>query len=228
LSHQRKAQQGTVDDNMSQIRRNMPDDAEMVWVPEGEFLMGDDKRRVHVDDYWIYKYPVTVAQYMAFCDATGHERPNKPEWGWRHDHPVVNVSWHDASAYCDWAGVSLPTETEWEKAARGTDGRQFPWGNEWDADKCQCSHKEYGDAKSTAPVTDYPEGISSCGAWHMAGSAWEWCDDRLAGGIESRVVRGGAWYYLHPDDFRCAYRNKLPPVHRYYDLGFRGVFRPGS
>jgi formylglycine-generating enzyme required for sulfatase activity len=213
---------------VSEIRINERDGAEMVWVPEGEFLMGDDKRRVHLDGYWIYKYPVTVTQYMAFCDATGHERPSKPRWGWRHDHPVVNVSWPDAAAYCAWAGVSLPTEMEWEKAARGTDGRKYPWGNEWDANKCWCSRKEYGDPKSTAPVTDYSEGISPCGAWHMAGNVWEWCENQHPRGGDSRVVRGGAWLIQEGDYFRCANRIWYLPDKWLYYLGFRCASRPGS
>jgi len=121
--------------------------AEMVYVPAGEFLMGskegegdDDERpqhTVYLDAYWIYKTEVTVAQYRKFCQATGRQMPEEPSvQAWTDDHPIVNVSWDDAVAYGKWAGAALPTEAQWEKAARGTDGRQYPWGNDWDAQKC--------------------------------------------------------------------------------------------
>ncbi len=119
----------------------------MVRIPAGTFLMGskagegsDDEHPQHTVDltgYWIYRTDVTVAQYRKFCTATGREMPDAPDWGWQDDHPVVNVDWDDANAYADWAGAALPTEAQWEKAARGTDGRIYPWGNDWDATKCQ-------------------------------------------------------------------------------------------
>ena len=127
-------------------RINPKDGAVMVYVPAGEFVMGDDqmprsspRRTVTLDAFWIYKNDVTVAQYRKFCQATGRQMPQTPTWGWKDDHPVVNVTWDDAKAYCDWAGAALPTEAQWEKAARGTDGRMYPWGNEWDAGKLWCS-----------------------------------------------------------------------------------------
>jgi sulfatase modifying factor 1 len=234
-----------------QSQRNSIDGAEMIWVPQGYFLMGSDgyggpenpQRRVHLDSYCIYKYPVTVAQYARFCQETGHAMPEKPGWGWRADHPVVNVSWEDATNYCNWAHVCLPSEAEWEKAARGDDGRQFPWGDEWDMERCRCSREVWGDAPKTAPVTSYPGDVSPYEIRHMAGNVYEWCQDcygedyydnapdRNPAGPdegERRVVRGGCWGRLLKVSFRCAGRRWCRPIAWYDYLGFRCVFRPGS
>src|SRR5262245_57374376 len=144
------------------VRTNPVDGAEMVLIPPGDFLMGSDPEeldriwktfhwrqeelqftkgeqpahRVRVDGFWMYRRPVTVAQYRKFCDTTGSSMPAPPEWGWTDTHPVVNVSWEDATAYCSWAGGRLPREAEWEYAARGGQtglaGRPrtvFVWGD---------------------------------------------------------------------------------------------------
>src|SRR5579871_2980372 len=131
---------------MSSVRINPVDEAEMVFIAAGEFLMGSEdgeasekpQRAVYLDAYWIYKTPVTMAQYRAFwafCKATGRQLLVDPSWG-PDDHPIVEECWPDARAYCEWAGGSLPTEAQWEKAARGTDGREYPWGNAWDENRC--------------------------------------------------------------------------------------------
>jgi len=199
---------------------------EMVYVPSGEFILGtsdaqveswlrqdpeakrewyDTERpqcRVRLAGYWVARTPVTNAQYRLFAQATGHEAPRRGEdgglaWG-PDDFPVVNVSWDDASAYCEWAGGRLPTELEWEKAARGTDGRTFPWGEEWDTTRCYSLEavtgkrysstaewflgqvlwqKDHGPIPDLTAVGSYPSGASPYGCLDMAGSLWEWCAD---------------------------------------------------
>ena len=115
---------------------NAKDGAKMVWIPAGEFIMGSDEyaaekpaHKVYLDGFWMDKNDVTVAQYRQFCEATGRQMPKAPSWGWIDDHPVVNVTWDDAKAYADWAGMALPTEAEWEKAARGGEYHRYVWGD---------------------------------------------------------------------------------------------------
>jgi formylglycine-generating enzyme required for sulfatase activity len=209
----------------------------MVLIPAGEFIMGKggEQHRVYLDAYWIDQYPVTVARYRLFCQATGRQEPPPPRWGWKEDHPIVNVSWHDAVAYCDWAGVRLPTEAEWEKAARGTDGRKYPWGNEWDGSKCANSVGS-NNLHSAVPVGSYPQGASPFGVHDMAGNVWEWCsslcepypykadDGREGRGKDvagGRVLRGGSWFNYHVSLFRCADRDGLAPVNWNFFGGFR-------
>ena len=231
------------DARLGEVWINPKDGAEMVYVPAGEFLMGspegtgnDDEhpqRRVYLDGFWIDKTEVTVAQYRRFCQATGRQMPDAPPWGWQDDHPVVNVTWNDAAAYAAWAGERLPTEAEWEKAARGTDGRQYPWGNGWDAGKCA------NNSSTTKAVGSYPSGASPYGALDMAGNVMEWCADwydvSYYGTAPSRnpvgplsgnwmVLRGGSWPYDHASDFRCAARRYFTgPDCRTGDCGFRCV-----
>src|SRR3972149_1956753 len=110
---------------------NVKDDSEMVLVPSGDSIMGEERKVVHVDEFYIDRFPITNSQYKKFVDATGDKEPffwnnerfNKPL------QPVVGVSWNDAVAYARWAGKRLPREIEWEKAARGGDGREYPWGH---------------------------------------------------------------------------------------------------
>jgi len=201
------------------------------------------QHEIFVEEFEIGKYPVTNFEYRAFVQDTGHEPPRHwegdqypEELG---DHPVVYVTWHDAVAYCEWLSEKtgqpyrLPTEAEWEKAARGTDGRQFPWGDEWDASKCNTRE---GGPGTTTPVGQYsPHGDSPYGVTDMAGNVWEWCsslfqdypydlddgrEDLEAGGV--RVLRGGSW--LHSQDFaRCVERlRNYPDLSNHY-LGFRLV-----
>jgi formylglycine-generating enzyme required for sulfatase activity len=214
----------------------------LVFVPAGPFLMGADDRTnnpcrtVTLDGFWIYRTPVTVAQYRKFCKATRRRMPRRPAWGCE-DHPIVNVSWADAQAYCEWAGAALPTDAQWEKAARGTDGRRYPWGNEWDPGKLWCS----AGAKrtSTAPVGSFPAGVSPYGCLDMAGNVSEWCADlydteEYAKGEtrsearpsfgESHVLRGGSWSESCGAFFRCADRLSFDPIRWRFDCGFRAVW----
>lgn len=206
-----------------QIRINQKDGAVMVRVPSGLFIMGNDngyedndkpEHKVYLNGYWIYKYPVTVKQFHTFCKSTGRIMPKKPKWGWKDNHPIVNVSWDDANAYANWAGVKLPTEAQWEKAARGNNGLLYPWGNDWNPNKCQCSKRVNGDARSTTAIGSYITGASPYGCLDMIGNVYQWCTDwydpnyyrhspninpqgpsKSPLSLQLHVIRGSSWYY---------------------------------
>jgi formylglycine-generating enzyme required for sulfatase activity len=201
--------------------RNNKDDAEMVYIPAGEFMMGSTQseidallatqsaesqirealksegpqHRVPLDGYYIYKFPVTVAQYLRFCAATGHTIPAAPDFNptWtKENQPIVNVSHDDAVAYCVWASgdkpgsVRLPTEAEWEKAASWDAGnnqkRKYPWGDTFEESRLRCSPQRLQRPVSpsdvgTTPVGSYLSGTSYYGVFDMAGNVWQWCSD---------------------------------------------------
>ncbi len=205
-------------------------------IPAGEFLMGSDKQKdpqayddelpqftFTLEEYAIGKYPVTVAEYALFMQATHREAPeNWDNQKQRPEHPVVNVSWEDVQAYAQWLSevtgqpYRLPSEAEWEKAARGPDGWIYPWGNEWGASKANTREKGPG---TTTPVGSYPQGASPYGVMDMAGNVWEWTstiyvekypykNDRQHEDLNStntRVLRGGSWY-VDSRDARAADR----------------------
>ncbi|MCL4267369.1 MAG: SUMF1/EgtB/PvdO family nonheme iron enzyme [Anaerolineae bacterium] len=223
---------------------------EFVWIPAGEFLYGDDKKPRQLPEYWISKTPVTQAVYQRFIAANpkrdvpfrGEDWAKPYNWDAKKrtypadktDHPVVLVSWYDAIAFCEWAGLQLPTEEQWEKAARGTDGRTCPWGNNEPTDKLCNFNKNVG---GTTPVGQYsPQSDSPDGCVDMSGNVWEWClnkyekpeDTGIDQSNASRVLRGGSWRG-GAGFVRAAVRHLNLPVYRHFNLGFRVVVvRPPS
>jgi formylglycine-generating enzyme required for sulfatase activity len=198
----------------------------MVWVPPGPFIYGQGQGTQVVQmeqGLFVARTPVTNAEYAHFLAATGHKPPE--HWKGKappdelRDHPVVYVSWHDAVAYTEWAGVRLPTEQEWEKAARGVDGRTYPWGDEFDPARCNTDESKIG---TTTPVGRYsPGGDSPYGCADMAGNVWEWTasEPEPAGAC---VLRGGSWVGS-PDFARCVGRDWYLPYLLNSSLGFRLV-----
>ena len=200
------------------------------------------QRVIDLPDFYMDQYPVTNQHYAEFLntaqpsknlfekwiDLSGKFRKEKSRINLRKDqfhidtgyenHPVIYVSWHGAGAYAKWAGKRLPTEQEWEKAARGTDGRIYPWGNTFD--KNLCNTKGAGP-EYTTPVDQYPAGKSPFGCRDLAGNVWEWTDSWYDDDEKYKVLRGGSWLAA-AQDCRCAARNYNRPYYRFYfSLGFR-------
>ncbi|NLH99026.1 MAG: SUMF1/EgtB/PvdO family nonheme iron enzyme [Chthonomonadales bacterium] len=215
---------------------------ELIFIPAGRFQMGDDLRWEETGAYWIGKYPVTVAQYRRFCAETGREMPPAPDWGWMDNHPIVNVTWFDARDFCAWAGGRLPTEKEWEKAARWDEAKKhsrvYPWGDEWEPDKYHSVTMTGMDLGSTAPVGSHPSGVSPYGCHDMVGNVQEWCEDGLderdepldaLSSVETlarvavRATRGAS--YAESDSRICsaAYDFWLHPALRFFFIGCRYV-----
>jgi sulfatase modifying factor 1 len=247
------------------LERRQPFEPELILILAGEFLMGSDpdkdeyawydeqpQHTVYLPDYYIAKTPVTNAQYAAFVQNNEHYRPEHWTKGLKipigiGDHPVVKVSWYDAVAYCNWLTevtgktYRLPSEAEWEKAARGTDGRIYPWGDE-PPDEGRCNFDKKVD--HTTPVGQYsPRGDSPYGVADMAGNVWEWTrnlwgqekskpdfkyryepadgrEDLKASDDVRRVLRGGA-FVDNDSGVRCARRHSEDPKRRIRNLGFR-------
>jgi formylglycine-generating enzyme required for sulfatase activity len=231
----------------------------MAHVPKGEFIMGSNeidkeakalqygfrkplyanehpRRNVMLRAFHIDRTETTNIEYHEFVDSTRH----KPPKDWLRgkypekfaDHPVVNVSWHDADVYCKWRKKRLPTEEEWEKAARGTDGRKFPWGDEFDIKKVNA----LGEYEGAAPAGKFPEGASPYGALDMSGNVMEWTSNWYEQypendfndkdyGEQYKVVRGGGWggtgHYALQVFVSTSYRNMFEPEEVFDDLGFR-------
>lgn len=193
---------------------------EMIYVPAGEFLRGTDERlpdegpqhKMTVKAFYIDKYEVTNTQYLRFIKSDGKRPYPKslsggkiPPGKW--DHPVTFVSWYDAKAYCDWAGKRLPSDIEWEKAARGGDGRTYPWGNEFSINKSNSPVRwnELHLIGDTTPVGAFEEGKSAYGVYDMSGNVWEWTSSRYEAypgntrksenyGGNYRTLKGGSWW----------------------------------
>ncbi|MCB0128611.1 MAG: SUMF1/EgtB/PvdO family nonheme iron enzyme, partial [Caldilineaceae bacterium] len=206
---------------------------ETVLIPGGPFLMGSDEddenerlqHTVDLPDFRIGVTPVTNSQYAEFL-AQNPEQPEPRKVGWflrkppasKEEHPVVSVSWHDAMAYCAWLSTvterryRLPTEVEWEKAARSSDGRRYPWGNEWQAGAANI------DSNITTVVTAHPAGASPYGCFDMLGNVQEWTSTQ--DGWEERIYRGGS-YRSGVDEVRCSARGASSEESRVSWRGFR-------
>ncbi len=224
----------------------------MALVPAGKFMMGSSmgdadeqpEHQVYVEAFFMDKYQVSVGQYARFLDATSQEAP--PDWTTmnRSPHqkrPIANVDWADADAYCTWAGKRLPTEAEWEKAARGTDGRTYPWGNEYPTKFfANASQEHWNNHSALMPVGTFEDGKSPYGLYDMAGNVWEWVSDWYAADYyktspsqnptgpprgEYKVIRGGSWG-SSPEALRSADREIHAPSFRGLGTGFRCAKTP--
>jgi formylglycine-generating enzyme required for sulfatase activity len=204
-----------------------------VRIPAGSFVMGegDEAHEVELDAFEIGRYPVTVEEYGRYFEEGGREPGDWDKQIQYPNRPVVNVSWQDADAYCTWAGMRLPTEAQWERAARGQEGRPYPWGN----DKPDKERANYDATRTGAPtpVGLFPKGATADGIYDMAGNVWEWVADwygdypkvrqRNPTGPENgefKVLRGGAWYF-NSLYLRAAYRGRYVPEVRLNYIGFR-------
>lgn len=229
------------------LTQAMPESTEMVLIPAGPFTMGynggmDDETPPHEVDlleYQIDLFEVTNLQFAAFVEANGYQteseqagsnRTWRDEWGdGKDNHPVVRVSWKDAIAYCEWVGKRLPTEAEWEKAARGPEGLMYPWGDTYEP--ANANGRDSG-LRSTVSVGSYGGGTSPFGVFDLAGNVREWTADSgyfaypgnsvpsAYYGDELRVLRGGGWFDDAPD-LRTTRRNPTSPTAANWDIGFR-------
>jgi formylglycine-generating enzyme required for sulfatase activity len=205
------------------------------------FVQATDHQTTAEKEGWSY---VWIDQDLKIIEGADWQHPYGPQSNIikKDDYPAVVISWHDAVAYCHWLAkvtgrpYRLPGEAEWEKAARGSDGRIYPWGNQWDPKRCNTSE---GGQGGTTPMGVYSDGASPYGLLDMAGNVWEWCATKwqktypydveadewqpdYLDGTHSRVLRGGSWY-LNRNYARCSFRNLYLPYDRFNDFGFRVV-----
>ena len=232
---------------------------EMIKIPAGEFILGNDSarvdarpaHRVYLDEFYIDRCEVTNAQYKKFIDATGHPTPflNVKEFPWaepfnwkgnnypegKANQPVVLVDWDDALAYANWRGCRLPTEAEWEKAARGLNNTNYPWGNKWDSLRV---NYQFSIARQMTPADSSIGDISDYKILNMAGNVREWCldwykIDAYKDGLTNnpkgaeigsrKLVRGGSWKTFDKAKLTSYYRNSEFSTTKTIDIGFRCV-----
>ncbi len=232
--------------------RRGKDKAEMVFIPAGSFIMGSDDvnaqlaskpaHKVTLKGYWIDRFEVTNAMYRACVESRYCEEPRSKSSASHedyftneayNDYPVIHVDWNQAKAYCSWAGKRLPTEAEWEKAARGSESYDYPWGNV--LPKVLPMQINLFGTGDTAPVDSFPEGASPYGVYNMGGNVWEWTADQfdqyyygkspsedpksVTGGVDY-VIRGYSWAYPF-SDYHITVRGSVYVLNHTYDLGFR-------
>jgi formylglycine-generating enzyme required for sulfatase activity len=228
------------------------DEVELVLIPTGEFTMGHKDsydtlpvRRMNLPAFYIDKYEVTNKRYKRYIDATGYKVPWSQDpavaayaWVWQKrmypegkgDDPVVLINWEDAKAFCAWAGKSLPSEAQWEKAARGANGKSYPWGNTWEAAKANTSES---GVKQTAPSGSFKADVSEYGVNDLAGNVSEWVEEWFAPypgnpmtNYEERnkykILRGGSWDYAH-SIANGYHRQYALPQSQMAAIGFRCV-----
>ena len=239
--------------------------SEMVLIPAGSFIMGSDKkdlsgigrefglqkplyedehpqRTVSLPAFYLDRYEVTNTDYAQFVQATRYRPPQhwkegKIPAGQEH-HPVTQVSWYDAAEFCRWAGKRLPAEAEWEKASRGTTGREFPWGETFNPTKANVGAE---GTPGLMPVGSFKAGLSPYGVSDLSGNAWEWVEDWYRAypgsdyqsdffGSKYKVLRGGSYggggHYHLPVFYRGAFRSFADPVQTFPDVGFRCAKTP--
>jgi Cdc6-like AAA superfamily ATPase len=228
------------------IRPKPTGDRKMVLIPKGDFIYQENETKTIEYDYEMDIYPVTNELFKRFILAGGYAEAKfwiPAGWEWKEkkninrpafwenetyndpEQPVVGVSWYETDAYTRWLTESendghtyrLPTEEEWERAARGEDDRTWPWGNEFDKDKCNSAESKLG---KPSRVTAYPNGTSPYGCYDMAGNVWEWTSSFYDTNRKSYELRGGS-FYNHDDHCRCAYRNEYKPYEYNFNIGFR-------
>jgi serine/threonine-protein kinase len=233
---------------------------ELVYVPSGDFFMGafnggPNEKPLHTHPmprgYYIGRTPITWGQYRTFCGATGRASPEAPAWPTDDTHPVVNVTWNDSVAFCAWAGLALPGEAEWEKAARGDDTRMWPWGNTWLPGRANVLDQSCPETTTlpreaddgfpyTAPAGSFPAGASPYGALDMCGNVLQWCSDWYSANVYTdyaegrwrppatgsfRVARGGCWTFTRWMSTVTYRPDRYAPEFWRPNLGFRVCLR---
>ena len=198
---------------------------EMSTVPEGKFIYQDEvdeEDQVILKEFSIMKFPVTNALYQQFDP----QHQNRfPRYSFAGDQPVIGINYYEAVVFALWMGLRLPTEQEWEKAARGTDGKTYPWGEPMGYEKGFANTCDFMECK-TSPVLELDQGMSPYGCYDMAGNVWEWCMQKnVSKHSTQRIVRGGSWmnYLVHA---KCVFRNSFDPAERYLAVGLRCVEAP--